>query len=170
MTFFPTLRRVCCPSDGRLRPSSGWRCVPSPMDGLDPVNYPPPSLAVCTAIQTQGFSPAASQLPARSLARSRVLDAKRENPISAVTFCLCSGNIQGPYIKGRRGARRRGGSFNDSGEIMPSLSEGALQVIIPGFKPCDASVTQTHWNIGAAGGVTRSPPLPPPRGRAGATL
>lgn len=52
---------------------------------------------------------------------------------------------------------------------MPSLLEGALEVIIPGFKPCDASVTQTHWNIEAAG-VRRSPPLPPPRGRTGATL
>lgn len=85
-----------------------------------------------------------------SLARSRVLDAERENPISAVTFCLCSGNIQGPYIKGRRGARQRGGSFNDGGgaEIMPSLVEGLFQVIISGLNP---ATRQAHCNSGAAG-------------------
>ncbi len=35
-----------------------------------------------------------------------MLDIKRENPISAVTFCVCSRNIQGLYIKARQRAQR----------------------------------------------------------------
>lgn len=90
------------------------------------------------------------------LARSHVLDTKRENPISAVTFCLCSGNIQGPYIKGKRGARQRGGSFNDGGKIMPCLLERLFQGIIPGLNPATRP-SHKHWNIEAAG-VTHAPP------------
>lgn len=114
-----------------------------PYGWAQPGELSPSGLAVCTAIQTQRFSPAAS------FPRSRVLVAKRENPIPAVTFCLCSGNIQGPYIKGRR---QRGGSFNDSGggEIMPSLLEGLFQVIILGLNP-PTRLSHKHGNIEAAG-------------------
>lgn len=62
-----------------------------------------------------------------------VLDIKRENPISAVTFCLCSRNIQGLYIKARQSAQWGERRFNDDGVVGDNVKplRGSMEVIIP---------------------------------------
>lgn len=101
--FYPSCRPcLWCPLEQGL--CSIMRiCIVSLSYGLCRPCEISPSLTVCTAIQKENHFLSLS--PPLSLLSPHVLEIKRENPISAVTFCLCSRNIQRLYIKARQGAQ-----------------------------------------------------------------
>lgn len=95
-----------------------------------------PSLTVCIAIQIENHFLSAALFLSLSYSLY-VLDIKRENPISAVTFCLCSRNIQGLYIKARQSAQWGKGGLMTTGVWSDNIEllRRRVEVIIPSINP-----------------------------------